>query len=262
MFEQDDTSDKKEKINKLLLDLKGESCAENLSAIRQGQVTNVGLINQFKKHNFIPNLWFDWARRLDADVMIIGQDWGPYIELKKVIDQYEIEKSLSGFDYDDFLLRTANSRTEKLIFRILQKTYLEKYSRQMPAQLLSEFIFTIAVMFTRQGKHFRGSEYFDPTQSIENSYQYLSRQIEIVQPLVVIPLGGLALKIVNEYFNLGFGEKTVTQIIQDTEPTGYIESDSTSIIPCFHPAAHISPDKQAKQWKVLWDVLDKQGKEV
>ena len=49
------------------------------------------LFNIFRDKDFchkIPSIWTDWENRLEADIMIIGQDWGPFIEMKKFHDLY------------------------------------------------------------------------------------------------------------------------------------------------------------------------------
>lgn len=119
-------------IKKLVSDLANDTHGEKLTAVRKGQDTDVGLINQFRRHKLIPNLWFEWESRLDAKVMIIGQDWGPYIQLKKHIKIYKSERLMPGFDYDRFLIDSVNSRTEKFILQTLQKTYFDTYRKTMP----------------------------------------------------------------------------------------------------------------------------------
>ena len=36
----------------------------------------------------IPSIWTDWLNHLDADVMIIGQDWGPYKDMELLYKRY------------------------------------------------------------------------------------------------------------------------------------------------------------------------------
>lgn len=46
---------------------------------------NKSLINIYQDYNFctnIPSIWTDWYNRLDSGIMIIGQDWGPYSDMK------------------------------------------------------------------------------------------------------------------------------------------------------------------------------------
>ena len=48
---------------------------------------NCSLINIYQNNKFcknIPSIWTDWFNRLDSKIMIIGQDWGPYNDMKKL----------------------------------------------------------------------------------------------------------------------------------------------------------------------------------
>jgi hypothetical protein len=47
--------DKREQILNLIDDLKKEEASKNVYVKRKGKNVNVGLINQFQKHDFIPN---------------------------------------------------------------------------------------------------------------------------------------------------------------------------------------------------------------
>jgi len=47
------------------------------------------LINIYENSKFakeIPSIWTDWYNRLDSKIMIIGQDWGPFEDMKKALD--------------------------------------------------------------------------------------------------------------------------------------------------------------------------------
>ena len=49
------------------------------------------LINIYENEKFakeIPSIWTDWYNRLDSEIMIIGQDWGPYSDMKKLHEKY------------------------------------------------------------------------------------------------------------------------------------------------------------------------------
>jgi hypothetical protein len=119
--------DKRKDMRDLLDSLKMDQKSSQIKAKRGEELTDVGLVNQFEKHEFIPNKWFDWINRADSKIMIIGQDWGPYSQLKKFIDQYELEKDSSSFYYDEFLFRSFSSRTEVFIFKAVEETYREEY---------------------------------------------------------------------------------------------------------------------------------------
>ncbi len=53
--------------------------------------TDCSLINIYENTKFakeIPSIWTDWYNRLDSNIMIIGQDWGPFEDMKKLNEKY------------------------------------------------------------------------------------------------------------------------------------------------------------------------------
>jgi hypothetical protein len=246
---------KSSQMKKLIRDLKSNDSAENILIQKKSGEVDLSLINHYKLHDFIPNKWFDWERRVNADIMIIGQDWGPYIALKKYFADYEIEKNLSDFDYDKFLLKTFSSRTEKFIMHAIQEIYTKRYGT-FDHKVFDDFFFTMSVLFTRQGKHFRGSHNFHESKSFEISYPFVKRQIEIVKPKLIMTLGGMGFRTVNKVFNLGFEKNSLTQVIEKLG-NNVIRTKDTIIIPNFHPASYTSPEVQMEIWgKILENLPD------
>jgi uracil-DNA glycosylase len=222
--------------------------------IRKGKRINIGFINQYSLHNSIPNKWFDWSTKTDAKIMIIGQDWGPYSVLQKFITEYEIQKQNSiDFDHDSYLFETFSSRTENFIIKAIEKTYFEKLNKKIAKADWNNFFFTVAIMFTRQGTHFRGNEYFDEKLGVKESLPHLKKQIKIIDPQIIMPLGGIAWKMIDTIFEL-HTKLTISQIIkkQKGEP---IIIQNTKIIPNFHPASHTDPKIQMQIWKTIWENL-------
>jgi uracil-DNA glycosylase family 4 len=169
-----------------------------------------------------PNRWFDWENRANSPIMIIGQDWGPYIHLKKYIEDPA---------HDHF----ASSRTEKFIISTLN---------DIDPTLINSIFFTVAVVFTRTGHLFRGNENYNEAKSFEISYPYVSRQLDIVKPKVILTLGGLAFNVVNRHLNLNKKSKKLSEIVSE----GKIESAELLIIPAYHPASFVSPEIQLQAW--------------
>lgn len=246
-------SSKQKQMQDLWLDLSKDTECENITARRKGKTANLGLVNQFKLHNFIPNKWFDWNNSVDSQIMIIGQDWGPYSALEKFIDKYEDMRNLPNFNYDKFLYETFSSRTEKFIIKAIEETYPP--GDKSALELSNFFIYTVAVMFTRKGIHFRGNHNFDPIKSAEHSFPFLERQISILQPKVIMPLGGLALSQVEKCFHLDLPGKNLTQKIENLGEN-VVRVGETVIIPNFHPAAYIDTKIQMRIWKRVWDFVD------
>lgn len=234
----------------LVQEMTQDKTAASLQAIRKGKVVDIGLVNHFQLHDLIPNKWFDWTRRADASIMIIGQDWGPYIALKHYMDDYEAQKDSPDFNYDKFLFSGFSSRTEKFILKAITEAYFLAANDEIPQEKWNDIIFTMSVLFTRQGKHFRGTEFFDNEKSRNHSFSYVSRQIDIVKPKVIMTLGGMAWQTVAEHFSFTqFKGQTVTQVIQNVSAPGYIQLEHTTIIPNFHPASHVSPAIMKKIWQ-------------
>jgi len=187
------------------------------------------LVNHFALHEKIPNRWFDWENRVNSPIMIIGQDWGPYIHLKKYIE----DPSQDHF---------ASSRTEGFIIKTLNA---------IDPKLIDTIFFTVSVVFTREGYLFRGSQNYNEAKSFEISYPYVSRQIDIVKPKVILTMGGLAFKTVDRYFGLGKANQKLSQIVNN----GELNISDSLIIPAYHPAAFVSPKVQLKAWKKLEDFI-------
>ena len=66
------------------------SCQKCVS-LKSSRGVDCSLINIFKDKSFsknIPSIWTDWYKRVDYSIFVIGQDWGPYIDMKKLRDEY------------------------------------------------------------------------------------------------------------------------------------------------------------------------------
>lgn len=245
---------KKAEFQKLISDLSAETSIEKIIVRRKGEDIDVGMINPFKLHSFIPNKWFDWKDYLDARIMIIGQDWGPYIALEKYFSEYDLDSKQPDFDYHKFLFKTFSSRTEKFIMKNISTTFEEVFRKEMKTENWKDVIFSIAVLFTRKGKHFRGNHNFDPKKSLEISYPYLARQIDIVKPRIIMTLGGMAFEQVNRKFKLGFDKMNLTSVFNSLQEKYLKTSDGTIIIPNFHPASYVKPEIMLKQFKLTWKI--------
>lgn len=245
------SSNRKTQMQALIEELKQDTSAEHITALRKGVKTKLGLINHYRLHDLIPNKWFDWVNRADAQIMIIGQDWGPYSALKKYVESYELESQAQNFDYESFLFSRMSSRTEKFILKTIKSTYEQKFG-SFNENIWHDIIFTMSVLFTREGDNFRGSNNFDAKQSAEVSYPYVTRQLEIVKPKIILASGGMAFDVLNRFYNLGYDGKTVTQVIKELGDE-VIKVNETIIIPNFHPASHTDPKIQTRIWSKIWD---------
>jgi hypothetical protein len=185
--------------------------------------------------------------------MVIGQDWGPYSVLKQYISKFDISRKDNSVYYDSFIFNTFSSRTESFIFKTVTDMYKEKFNEEFRLRDWRNIFFTMAVLFTRQGNTFRGNDNFDERRSFEISYPYVKKQIDIVKPKLIIPLGNLAFNVVNRYFGLGYKETKIGKIINNLGSNGIIDLGDTKILPIYHPASHMDPKIQKDIWKRMWN---------
>jgi len=244
--------DKQSQMRDLISDMSKDLDSIKIFKTKKSQKVDLSLINQFAKLDHIPNKWFDWVRSANAQRVIIGQDWGPFSVLKDITSDFDPSRADEKEYYHDFLFKDFSSRTEKFIFKALNETYEAAHNRKVSPEEWEDIMFTMAVLFTRQGDKFRGTDNFAPKESAQISYPYFKRQLDIVSPTTVMCLGGMAMDCANQYYQLGLDGMKITHIVEESRPKGYFEKDGVRIIPNFHPAAHVPPSEMMKQWELFW----------
>lgn len=200
------------------------------------------LINFYKNYDFctnIPSIWTDWFNRLESNIMIIGQDWGPYSDMKKFYELLNEDKS----NWKE-LIDSEKSSTKKMLEKYISESSNDKYS-------LDSIYITNAIMCARQGKLYRGNN-IALKESTLNCSEYLLRQIEIVKPKVILTLGYYPLLSLSKIFEFHI-ELTLKETI--TKQPEILTKDFT-IIPLYHPVAQIKKDEQLKQYKRIWKYID------
>jgi len=202
------------------------------------------LINFYQNQDFsknIPSIWTDWYNRLDANIMIVGQDWGPYEDMKKLNQQYLQEKTKENWQT---LIESEKSLTKK---------QLEKYmitSSNGRMNNLDNCYITNAIMCARNGHNYRGNN-INLNKSTHYCQEFLKSQIEIVKPKVVVTLGYYPLKSLSEIYCFSI-EKNLKDTITKTS---VIQEDGFVIIPLYHPVAQIKQEEQLKQYKKIWEYI-------
>ena len=181
------------------------------------------LINIYKDYKFsisIPSIWTDWFNRLDSKIMIIGQDWGPYSDMKKYNNLLDNDKSNWKT-----LIEMEKSNTKKILENYIKDSSKGQYS-------LDDIFITNAVMCARQGNNYRGNN-INLKNSTINCSEYLLNQVEIVKPEVILTLGYYPLMSLSK--TLGFNiNKTLKETIENYSE---IKTDKYIIIPLYHPVA-------------------------
>lgn len=200
------------------------------------------LINIYNDYNFctnIPSIWTDWFNRLNSEIMVIGQDWGPYRDMKKFHELLKKDKS----NWKE-LMESEKSNTKKMLENYIKESSDDKYS-------FDKIYITNAVMCARRGEDYRGNN-IDLKKSTINCSEYLFKQIEIVKPKVILTLGYYPLMSLSEIFNFKIA-KTLKETISESPE---IKMDDYVIIPLYHPVAQIRKSEQLKQYKRIWKYIN------
>ncbi len=107
-------------FNELINDM--SKCQKCISLHSKNNI-DCSLINIYKNKKFakeIPSIWTDWYNRLDSKIMIIGQDWGPYLDMKKLNARY-----LENPTKDNWLklIEDEKSLTKKTTYKIFSRIF-------------------------------------------------------------------------------------------------------------------------------------------
>ena len=103
---------KNDKFNELLSTM--GKCTRCLN-IKSSNKKDCSLINIYKDQDFcrnIPSIWTDWFNRLDLKIMVIGQDWGPYNDMKRLYELYSEDPNGNNWKR---LNKKKKSNTKKLL---------------------------------------------------------------------------------------------------------------------------------------------------
>ena len=201
------------------------------------------LINIYENNDFcknIPSIWTDWFNRLNSKIMIIGQDWGPYKDMKKLNELLKNDKS----NWNE-LMESEKSNTKKLLEKYIKESSNNKCT-------LNDIYITNAIMCARQGDNYRGNN-IDLAKSTINCSNQLLKQIEIIKPKVIVTLGYYPLMSLSKTLSFSI-EKTLKETINNYPE---ITVDNYIIIPLYHPVAQIKKCEQLKQYKRIWKYVDK-----
>ena len=190
----------------------------------------------------IPSIWTDWYNRVNADIMIIGQDWGPYEDMKKLNANYQNSKTPSNWKN---LIEAEKSLTKK------QLTKFIKESSNNQVTDLDGFYITNAIMCARNGSSYRGDN-INLKKSTIYCRDFLSEQISIVKPKIILTLGYYPLLALSEIFNFEI-KNTLKECIAGRP---LIKIKDYIIIPLYHPVAQIKKEKQLEQYRRIWNSLE------
>ena len=212
--------------------------------LRSSNGKDCSLINIYQHEEFynnIPSIWTDWFNRLDSKIMIIGQDWGPFNDMKTLNELYTKHPNKNNWKY---LIEQEKSNTKKMLNYYIKESSNNRYS-------LDDMFITNAIMCARKGNNYRGDN-INLKKSTNNCSKYLLKQIEIVKPKVILTLGYYPLlSLANLY---GFDIKNTLKETISFYPEIILED--FVIIPLFHPVAQVKKIEQLEQYKRIWKYID------
>jgi uracil-DNA glycosylase len=194
--------------------------------------------------------WSDWQGNLDADTMIIGQEWGG-------TDNYERQ---SGRDRDG---DATNDNLVTLMANI--GVTLPPPSEVQGTTESGVFFFTNAVLCLRQGAATnrtdggKGAKIIAPSKDTFSNCArtFLRAQIELVEPRFVLVLGLLAWNGLMEAFSLS-PRSTLKEAFQ----RGHLPLNKNTIaFPLFHCGSKLHLNRplnlQRDDWKKMKAIMDK-----
>lgn len=202
------------------------------------------LINIYENEKFakeIPSIWTDWYNRLNSEIMIIGQDWGPCSDMKKLNKKYLENPTKENWSQ---LIGQEKSLTKKQLIKYLVE------SSNGEINSINDIYITNAIMCARHGNNYRGNN-INLKCSTLNCKEFVLRQIEIVKPKVVLTLGYYPLYSLSNIYDFKI-EENLTKTIKKYP---IIKIEDFVIVPLYHPVAQITKEKQMEQYKRIWHYI-------
>jgi uracil-DNA glycosylase len=223
-----------------------------------------GLINYFTEKNIylnIPSIWTDWVNRIDSKIMIIGQDWGPYVDMEKYNSRYKklVDKGEDKEIAWKNILNEKESRTKSLMTDFLVSSAI-KQGIYVDERIMESCFVTNAVLCARKGKNYRGTGNFSAKFCTENCSELLDKQINVIKPLVVITLGYWPFYSICKYHNISMFKTLKENISHYSLNNEHIinishENKPIYVVPAYHPVAQVKKEEQISVYEVVWKIL-------
>ena len=213
--------------------IKKMSTCDKCLSLKNKNGKDCSLINIYKNEEFcknIPSIWTDWYNRLETDIMIIGQDWGPYNEMNKFYTEYIKNKSKENWKK---LIDSEKSLTKKMLEKYLIESALI-CNIKIDKNYIDKIFVTNAIMCARKGDNYRGDNIKLKTSTF-NCSNNLLEQINIVKPKIILTLVYYPLFSLSKIFNFEI-RKNLTETLKERN---IIKINNYTIIPLYHPTAQI-----------------------
>ncbi len=233
---------RKELLDKMFNDMSNCNLCLNMKS-KNGE--DCSLINIYKDEFYreVPSIWTDWFNRFDSKIMVIGQDWGPYSEMKKFRDMYKNDETDNNWKR---IIEEEKSLTKKMLTKYLVESGKD-YKLDIDNNFISKIYITNAIMCARSGNNYR-SDNIKLKECSLNCSKYLKSQIDIVKPKIILTLGYYPLLSLSKIY----GFNILKNLTENINSYGSFKVQDMIIIPLYHPAAQISKEKQRKQYDKIW----------
>ena len=223
-----------------------------------------GLINIFRDKQFalnIPSVWTDWINRADSKLMIVGQDWGPYVDMESLHNKY-CKSVVKNQDKDQTWAEIVNepeSMTKRLMTEFIVQSAKEM-GIVVDETILDSFFVTNAVLCARKGTNYRGNNNFKAKFCTENCASKLKKEIEIIKPIVIITLGYWPFYSIAKSYDIPVFKTLRENLIRYSSDLDHIiniskDDTPTYVLPVNHPTAQVKKFEQISYYRLMWELL-------
>ena len=208
--------------------------------------------------NAYVNRWNLWHGNLDADIMVIGQDYGRVKDDEELSEAYWREVKPESWKF------TTDYRLHKLFVEVFGEGF-DLTKRNLPL-----YFTNIACCYRQK----------DSTSAMNDAWypicanRYMGRLIRIIRPKMIICLGQIPFSCMGclegfsftcESANYESGTKPTLKEILDSRLRFVIEAedmDRIPVVPVYHPGAkrnrNRSEDLELKDWKEVAGIYEEQ----
>lgn len=186
------------------------------------------------------NPWNLWQGHLDADILVIGKDWGCLDNDRGGLN------SLSKALINDIQLKTnslakISMTTDKKLYKIIsEKDCKISEPYRLQTEIKTKFYFTNAILGIRKGKQATGKV---ETSSLSTTSLFLNKLVSIINPKQIICLDRTAFESIQSAFLEIFNDfiwHTNRDLVQASINGRLPKIGKTELFVVFHPVSRMS----------------------
>ncbi len=179
------------------------------------------------------NLWSYWQggiRHLDADILLVGQDWGRfndsnYPELRNIISGNPLSDSTTKRYYE---LNQSLFTTDSNLCELFETIGIKNIAWERDSRVF--FTNFVLCYRTKESSMSRGFNY----KWADNCSEYFVRLVNIIEPKVIICLGKSVFRSVMKAADMPMLKKSYNQIIEDGAQKARIGDVICMVFPMAH----------------------------